>query len=95
MPTKPTPTFATIDPADLATVSGGRRAASSGSSRADFDQRMMDTLNSIENSIRDLGRNQNQGSDAMSQLMPLLAMSLLNQPAAAPQVICGKGKKGW
>lgn len=95
MSTKPAPEFATIDPAELSAVSGGRRAASSG--RTDTNERLMDTLNAIENSIRDLGRNQNQGSDAMSQLMPLLALSMLNQPAAAaPQVICsGKGKKGW
>lgn len=92
---KPAPArFAAIDPAALAAVAGGRRAAGGRSTSAADDQ-LMDTLSSIENSIRDLGRNQNQGSDAMSQLMPLLAMSLLNQPAAAPQVICGKGKKGW
>ncbi|MEZ4402516.1 MAG: hypothetical protein R3B06_21005 [Kofleriaceae bacterium] len=89
-------TFATIDPAALATVAGGRRAAASTSSRADFEDRMMDMLNGIESAIKDLGRNQNNNNDAMSQLMPILALSMLNQPAAAPQVICrGKGKKGW
>ena len=55
-------------------------------------------LGDIESAIKDLGRNQNQGSDALSQLMPSLALSMLNQPqqAPVPQVICqGRGKKGW
>ena len=86
----PKDAFATIDTAALETITGGRRAAS-GRSTSDFETKMMDTLNSIESALKDLGRNQNQGSDALSQLMPLLAMSMMNQPAAAqPQVICGK-----
>ena len=94
----PKATFATIDPSELASVAGGRRAATS--SFSDTRDRMMDMLSDIESAIKDLGRNQNSGSDAMSQLMPILALSLLNQPAPAPQqpqVIYtgGKGKKGW
>jgi hypothetical protein len=57
---------------------------------------MMDMLGDIS-AIKDLGR-KNQGSDALSQLMPILALSMLNQPqqAPVPQVICqGRGKKGW
>lgn len=81
--------FASIDPAALDAVSGGRRASTARS--ADLDDRLMDTLNNIENAIRDLGRNQNKGSDALSQLMPILAMSLLNQPQQQPPtVICRK-----
>lgn len=96
MPPTPKDAFATIDPADLATVAGGRR--SSTSSSRDTQDRMMDMLSDIESAIKDLGRNQNNGSDALSQLMPILALSMLNQPqqAPAPQVICqGRGKKGW
>lgn len=81
--------FATIDPAALQAVAGGRRAASGRSSSADFEDKMMDTLNNIENAIRDLGRNQPKGNDALSQLMPLLAMSMLNQPSQ-PNVIYRK-----
>ncbi|MBK9035540.1 MAG: hypothetical protein IPL61_30500 [Myxococcales bacterium] len=88
--------FATIDSAALSTVTGGRRSASS--SRSDLDDRMMDMLNGIESAIKDLGRDQNKGSDAMSQLMPILALSMMNQqqPVAAPVVCQGRrGKKGW
>ena len=41
---------------------------------------------------------QANGSDALSQLMPILALSMLNQPQQAPlpPVVCqGRGKKGW
>jgi phage-related minor tail protein len=88
--------FVAIDSTSLATVAGGRRAASS--SRSDLEDRMMDMLNGIESAIKDLGRNQNNGNDAMSQLLPILALSMMNQPAAAqPQVVCQgrRGKKGW
>lgn len=98
MSTNPPDSFADIDPTLLDTVIGGRRAASS-SSRGD---RIMDALNSLENSIRDLGRNQQAQPDAMSQMLPILMMSMLNQPApaaAAPQPTViyqgGRGKKGW
>lgn len=96
MPPAPKDAFATIDPADLATVAGGRR--SSTSSSRDTQDRMMDMLRAIESAIKDLGRNQNNGSDALSQLMPILALSMLNQPQQAPlpPVVCqGRGKKGW
>ena len=88
MSKKPRPTFTAIEPPALATVSGGRRSASSSSTN---DDRIMDSLNILENTIRDLGRNQNNQPDAMSQMMPILAMSMMQQPAAAPpppQVIC-------
>jgi hypothetical protein len=52
----------------------------------------MDTLSSIENSIRDLGRNQPK-SNAMDQIMPLLALSMMNQPAAPQQVVICKKKR--
>ena len=81
--------FTAIDSAALATVSGGRRSSSG--SRAAQDDRMMDMLSSIESAIKDLGRDAPKGNDAMSQLMPILALSMMNQqPAAAapPQVIC-------
>lgn len=90
--------FATIDPTALETVVGGRRAATS--SRSDMNDQIIDKLNSLENAIRDLGRNQN-APDPMSQMLPFLLMSMLNQPAApaaAPQqpiVVGGGGKKGW
>ena len=89
--------FATIDPSALDTVVGGRRSAASSSRN---DDRIMDALNSLENAIRDLGRNQNNQPDPMSQMLPLLMMSMLNQqPAAAPAPVVvqagGRGKKGW
>lgn len=92
----PKDAFVAIDSTALTAVSGGRRAASS--SRSDLEDRMMDMLNGIESAIKDLGRNQNNGNDAMSQLLPILALSMLNQPAAAqPTVVCSgkRGKKGW
>lgn len=90
------PRFPAIDHDALDAVSGGRRAAST--SRAG-DDRIMDTLNSLENSIRDLGRNQQPQTDAASAMMPLLAMSMMNQQPAAPvapvppQVICVRGRR--
>lgn len=96
MPPTAKDAFATIDPADLATVAGGRR--SSTSSSRDVQDRMMDMLSDIESAIKDLGRTQSSGNDALSQLMPILALSMLNQPQPAPlpPVICqGRGKKGW
>lgn len=96
----PKDAFATIDPAALESVVGGRRAASSSGAT---QERIMDQLNSLENAIRDLGRNQNTGPDPMSQLLPLLMLSMMNRPqpaaaAPAPAVVCqggGGGKKGW
>ncbi|MBP9170109.1 MAG: hypothetical protein KBG48_22070 [Kofleriaceae bacterium] len=89
---KPAPArFAAIDPAALAAVAGGRRAAGGRSTSAADDQ-LMDTLSSIENSIRDLGRNQPK-SNAMDQIMPLLALSMMNQPAAPQQVVICKKKR--
>lgn len=89
----------TIDPDALDAVVGGRRSASS-STR---DDRIMDALGSLESSIRDLGRNQNTAPDPMSQMLPFLMLSMMNQPPApaaapAPTVIVQqgrKGKKGW
>lgn len=78
MPKQPT-TFTTVPATALAAVSGGRRAATSSRS----DDRIMDQLNSLESSVRDLGR-QPQQSDAMSAMMPILAMSMMNQQPAAP-----------
>lgn len=98
MSTNPKDTFAAIDPDALDAVVGGRRAASSSSSRQD---QIMDALGSLENAIRDLGRNQNTQSDPMSQMLPFLMLSMLNQQPApvaapAPTVVCqGRGKKGW
>ncbi len=83
---KPAPTFPTIAPTALAAVAGGRRSASS---RADLDDRLMDRLDSIESAVKDVGKSANPSGGAMSQLMPLVALSMMNQPAQpqAPQVI--------
>jgi hypothetical protein len=88
----PRAAFTPIDRPELTAVTGGRRSSSSSSGN---DDRILDSLNSLENSIRDIGRNQNQQPDPMSQMMPFLMMSMMNQqPAAAPvappppQVIC-------
>jgi hypothetical protein len=79
-PTKPT--FATIEPTDLAAVTGGRRASTSRSTAT--DDKLMDTLNSIESAIKDVGKQPKP--DTMGQIMPLLALRMMQQPAA-PQVI--------
>lgn len=83
---KPAPTFPTIVPAALATIAGGRRASAS---RADLDDRLMDRLDSIESAVKDVGKNATASGGAMSQLMPLVALSMMNQPAQPqpPQVI--------
>lgn len=88
---KPSPTFATIAPAALAPVAGGRRSASS----ADLDDRLMDRLDSIERTVKDVGKNANASGGAMSQLMPLVALSMMNQPAQPqpPQVICVRRRR--
>ena len=87
---KSAPDFPAVASTDLTAIAGGRRSSSSSSS----DDRMLDTLNTIESSIKDLGRNANSNaSSPMSQLMPILALSMMNQQPtqpAPPQVIyCG------
>ena len=49
----------------------------------------MDRLDSIESAVKDVGKSANPSGGAMSQLMPLVALSMMNQPAQpqAPQVI--------
>ncbi|MEZ4399386.1 MAG: hypothetical protein R3B06_05175 [Kofleriaceae bacterium] len=87
-----TPAFTPIAATELAAVTGGRRAASSSTSSATND-RMMDMLTTIEGAIKDLGNTPKQ-PDAMSQMMPILALSMMNQPAAPPPpVICCSGGK--
>ncbi|MBK9030340.1 MAG: hypothetical protein IPL61_03210 [Myxococcales bacterium] len=83
--------FTLIAPAALTPVAGGRRSA--GSSRAAQDDRMMDTLTSIERAIKDLGRNANTGPDPMSQLMPILALSMMNQPPPPQIITCGRRRR--
>lgn len=86
------PAFTALAPTTLDAVVGGRRSSTSSSSN---DDRILDSLNSLENAIRDIGRNQNNQPDPMSQMMPFLMMSMMNQqpaapaptPAPAPQVI--------
>lgn len=74
------PTFTTIDTADLAAVTGGRSTRSSRSSST-TDERLMDKLESIQTAIKDVASQQqnNKGSDAMSQMMPIIAMSMLKR----------------
>ena len=92
---KPATDFPAVASTDLTAVSGGRRSSSSSSS----DDRLLDMLDTIESSIKDVGRNANSNaSSPMSQLMFILALSMMNQPAAAqPTVVCQgrRGKKGW
>ena len=83
---KPTAnSFATIEPTELAAVAGGRRASSSRSTAS--DDQLLDTISSIETSIKDLGKAQAPTNNAMSQIMPLVALSMMQQQPAAPQVI--------
>lgn len=86
--------FATIDPAALDAVTGGRRTGSS-SSRSSIDDRLMDKLDDIQNALRDLGKQQQGSSSGLDQLLPLLAMSLLNRgngPGYGGGNGCGGGR---
>ncbi|MEZ4404359.1 MAG: hypothetical protein R3B06_30340 [Kofleriaceae bacterium] len=70
--------FATIDPAALETVTGGRRAAAS-TSRSASDDRLMDALNDIKSALSDLGKQQQQQpSNGLDQLLPILMMQMLS-----------------
>jgi hypothetical protein len=74
----PTPAFTSIDTANLDAVTGG--ASSRSSSRATTDERLMDKLQSIQTAIKDVASQQtNKGGDAMSQMMPILAMSMMKK----------------
>lgn len=79
---KPAPAaFTTLDSTTLAAVHGGRRASSSRSS----DDQLLDKLDSIESALKDVGKNTNTGGNAMSQVLPLVALSMMNQQPAQPQ----------
>ena len=83
---KPAPTFPTIAPAALAALARGPRTPSS---RPHQPDRFMDSHDSIESPRKAVGKSANPSGGAMSQLMPLVALSMMNQPAQpqAPQVI--------
>lgn len=87
--------FATIDPTALEAVTGGRRSGSS-SSRSSLDDRLLDKLDDIQNALRDLGTQQQQkSSSGLDQLLPLLAMSLMNRgsgPGFGGGNGCGGGR---
>lgn len=87
--------FAAIDPTALAAVTGGRRASSS-TSRSSMDDRLLDKLEDLQSALRDLGKSQaNQPSNGLDQLLPLLAMSMLNRgngPGFGGGNGCGGGR---
>ena len=87
--------FAAIDPAALATVTGGRRASSS-TSRSSMDERLLDKLEDVQSALRDLGKSQaSSSSNGLDQLLPLLAMSMLNRgngPGFGGGNGCGGGR---
>lgn len=81
--------FATIDPTALDAVSGGRRSSTSRSS--DDDQRLLDALTDIKNSLADLGRQQQQrSSSGLDQLLPILMMKMLTRGSGSGPG-CGGG----
>lgn len=89
MPKHPARTFTTLDSTALTTVTGGRRSSSSSSAT---DDRMMDMLDNIQSAIKDVGSKNSNANNPMSQMMPILALSMMNQqqpppPPQAPQVI--------
>ncbi|MEZ4399384.1 MAG: hypothetical protein R3B06_05165 [Kofleriaceae bacterium] len=71
----PTPTFTPVDPTALAAVTGGAR------SQAATEERLMDKLQSITTTIKDVAAQQqaNQTPSPMSQLAPLLAMRMMQR----------------
>jgi hypothetical protein len=75
----PAPAFSSIETADLEIVTGG--AAQRSSSRSVTDDRLMAKLESISTAIKDVASQQknNGGNDAMSQLMPILAMKMMKR----------------
>ena len=74
-----TTTFASIEATNLDAVTGG--ASSRSSSRATFDERLTDKLQSIQTAIKDVAAQQtaNKGNDPMSQMMPILAMGMMKR----------------
>lgn len=102
----PAEPFASIDAADLDTVSGGAARVASGGSSGTNEQLTL-LLTQIGDSIKDLARNNNGGSDQMTQMMFMMMMmggfGGGGAAAAAPQqqptyvevVSSGRGKKGW
>jgi hypothetical protein len=71
--------FAAIATTDLAAVTGGRSTRSGRST--DTNERLLDKLESIQTAIKDVAsqQTQNKGNDAMSQMMPIIAMSMLKR----------------
>ena len=106
----PADPFASIDAADLDTVSGGAARVASGGSSGTNEQLTL-LLTQIGDSIKDLARNNTGGSDQMTQMMFMMMMmggfggGGGGAVAAAPQqqptyvqvsASGGKcGKKGW
>lgn len=83
-----------LDPAALETAAGGRRAASSTSSRRASDTAILDALQDVEDAIRDMGRSQSQNNNQGNDMMMALLMSKLgNNNAQQPVVVCGNGRK--
>lgn len=103
----PADPFASIDAADLDTVSGGAARVASGGSSGTNDQLTL-MLTQIGDSIKDLARNNNGGGDQMTQMMFMMMMmggfgggggaaaAPQPQPAYFEVVSSGnRGKKGW
>jgi hypothetical protein len=90
---KSTAPLATIDSSALSTASGGRRAAGStsrGSSAS--DDRILDALRDVKSALVQLGNN--KGNDNSAMFTTLLTTMFSNQQQqAAPQVICGNGRR--
>lgn len=85
--------FAAIDPTALTAVTGGRRASSS-TSRSSMDDRLLDKLEDLQSALRDLGQARAQtSSNGLDQLLPLLAMSMLNR-GNGPGCGGGNGRGG-
>jgi hypothetical protein len=88
------PTFASIDPSQLSSASGGRRAAGSLSrSSGASDDRILDALRDLRSELASLGKNNNNDNSAL--MTTLLTTMFSNQQQAAPApapVFCGRGR---
>lgn len=83
MSSKPSPeAFASVDPSQLATVSGGTSRVTGRSSGADDQVTAM--LTSISDSIKSLATPQNNGGDMMQMMMMMLMMGGGGGGGAAP-----------
>lgn len=80
----------TLSHDDLAIVTGGKTVATSSNTSSGDDQ-LLTTLRSIQSSIQDLGKNQNNGLFGGANGLMFMTMALALSNRSNGVVVCGNG----